>query len=78
MCACREVLIEKHYAGFQTRTVVETFMKELSKHSNPLDLPPVIATAKNFVFHLRAGELIFLATHRKVLGARLLSLMRSF
>lgn len=60
------MLVEKHYAGYQTRAVVETFLAELAKHTNPLDLPPVIATPKNFIFHIRAGELIFLATHKKV------------
>merc|ERR1711991_85806 len=56
-----EILIEYHYRGLIRRNVVDHFMNEYNKCSNPLDLSPVIATSKHSLIHVQKNNLIILA-----------------
>uniref|UniRef100_A0A7S4JY63 MHD domain-containing protein n=1 Tax=Paramoeba aestuarina TaxID=180227 RepID=A0A7S4JY63_9EUKA len=57
-----DVIIEKHYQGFQTRAVCEIFWREITKAPSRADLSPIIVTPKHYLFHIYAKELYFLTT----------------
>jgi len=58
----RNVLIEKHFRGLVSRTVVDLFWDEVQKHAPYFsEVNPVIATQKYYLLHVLAKDLFFLA-----------------
>ncbi len=55
-----EILIERHYRGLVSRTVVESFFTQhVHKHSRIQDVPPVIPSSKHYIFHVYRNDLFF-------------------
>jgi len=55
------VIIEKHYCGTTSRSVCESFWEEVRKHPRPEDVPPILPTAKFYLFSIFRNGLFFLA-----------------
>jgi len=56
-----EVVIEKHYRGLLNRSVCDYFWGEVIKSSSPLEVLPVIQTAKYYYIHVQREGLFFLS-----------------
>jgi len=55
-----EILIERHYRGLVSRTVVESFFTQhVQKQSRIQDVPPVIPSSKHYVIHIFRNDLFF-------------------
>lgn len=59
--ARREVLIEKHWRGITNRSVCETFLEQVAKYRERIDVPPVIVSNKYYLISVFRDELFFLA-----------------
>jgi len=53
-----DIIIEKHWGGHVSRSIIEQFFMEASKHATG-DAPPIVSTPKFFIFHIQAGDLYF-------------------
>jgi hypothetical protein len=55
------VIIEKHYVGLVGRSICDKFWDEVTNHSDPYDVPPIITTSKWYLLHIQHNKLFFLA-----------------
>ena len=54
------MLLEKHYRGFLSRTVSDTFWKEASSYPSVKETPPVMQKDKYILAHVQSSDLILL------------------
>jgi AP-3 complex subunit mu len=57
-----EILIEKHWRGATNRSVAEFFWEEVNKLDNREDIPPILNTAKYYLFNIHRNNIFFMAT----------------
>ena len=59
---CSDVVLEKHYQSFTSRSSVELFTEQALKTAKRDDVPPIITTAKYHLVNIYRNGLYILAT----------------
>ncbi|KAJ1495609.1 Mu homology domain-containing protein [Baffinella frigidus] len=56
-----EVIIEKHYRGYISRTCCDLFWGEIQAATNPQEVNPVLVTPKHYLIHVQRYGMYFIA-----------------
>lgn len=55
------IIIEKHWRSVISRAIVDQFLSEIAKNTDPLEVLPVIPFSKMYLVHVQRDGLIYLA-----------------